>query len=169
MENVFENEKFPISSKLEIEPSSMFQVSFRPNKSHLVQFQLSILLRITHLTTHSIFTFSKKFQSRYEFQISSSNYDFSQGMGGQLGYWGLWIDASFEFGNCSPSCSTYAGYKMLSGSPVFTIAGLEVWCAEGIYNLSDENGSTVNSVTDYLNKVLFSHWECSKSTLTCIL
>lgn len=73
-------------------------------------------------------------------------------MGGQLGYWGLWIDASFEFGSCSPSCSTFAGYKMLSGSPEFSIAGIEVWSAEGAYNL-DENGSTVDSVTDYVKKV----------------
>lgn len=64
-------------------------------------------------------------------------------MGGQLGYWGLWIDASFEFGSCSPSCSTYAGYSMLSGSPTFTIAGLEVWCAEG--NVQEENGSIEDS------------------------
>lgn len=73
-------------------------------------------------------------------------------MGGQLGYWGLWIDASFEFGVCSPSCSTYAGYQMLSGSPEFRIAGLEVWAAEGPFN-PDENNSTVNSVGDYLKKV----------------
>ena len=51
-------------------------------------------------------------------------------MGGQPDYWGLWIDGSFEFGSCSPSCSTYGDYKMLSGSPTFAINQLEVWCAE---------------------------------------
>lgn len=70
------------------------------------------------------------------------------GMGGQLGYWGLWIDASFEFGSCSPSCSTYSGYQMLSGSPEFRIVGLEVWSAEGMYNLNDENGSIVDSISE---------------------
>lgn len=77
-------------------------------------------------------------------------------MGGQLGYWGLWLDASFEFGTCSPSCSTYSGYQMLSGSPEFRIAGLEVWSAEGMYNLNDENGSTVNSMSDCMKVKLYN-------------
>ncbi len=72
-------------------------------------------------------------------------------MGGQLDYWGLWIDAGFEFGSCSPTCSTYAGYKMLSGSPEFGIAGVEVWCAEGIYG-TDENEGAANSVIQFLKK-----------------
>ncbi|KAJ1650821.1 hypothetical protein IWQ61_008468 [Dispira simplex] len=50
------------------------------------------------------------------------------GMGGQLGYCGLWIDPSFELGAsyAGPLCSTYNSPR-LSYHETFHIASVEVW------------------------------------------
>lgn len=52
------------------------------------------------------------------------------GMGGQMSYWGLWIDSEYGIGQCSISCSTYSNYSMLSANKDFKIDSLEVWCVK---------------------------------------
>lgn len=51
-----------------------------------------------------------------------------QGMGGQLEYFGLWIDSSFNHGHSKavPKCTTY-GSPQLSGKPEFVVDLMEVW------------------------------------------
>lgn len=52
------------------------------------------------------------------------------GMGGQIDYWGLWLDAEYGLGQSNVSCSTYNNYSMLSGNKDFKITSLEVWCVK---------------------------------------
>jgi hypothetical protein len=47
-------------------------------------------------------------------------------MGGTLEYFGLWLDAEFGSGKCSPTCTTYSS-PQLSAHQEFTIDHLEVW------------------------------------------
>lgn len=53
------------------------------------------------------------------------------GFGGQLGYFGIWIDADFGKGSCkgTPMCSTY-GNQILSAKEDFEIEAIEVWCVK---------------------------------------
>jgi len=60
------------------------------------------------------------------------------GMGGQFGYWGLWIDSEYGIGKSSPSCSTFNNYSMLSANKDFTIDSLEIWCVKEKPKLDDE-------------------------------
>ena len=62
-----------------------------------------------------------------------------QGMGGQLEYFGLWIDSDYGKGKCSPSCSTF-NCRQLSSQPEFKIERLEVW-AVGPEPVKDEDES----------------------------
>lgn len=48
-------------------------------------------------------------------------------MGGQHGFWGLWIDSEYGKGQTSPSCTTYQGYQQMSHSKEFSYRHLEVW------------------------------------------
>jgi len=48
-------------------------------------------------------------------------------MGGQLEYFGFWIDAEFGHGKAAPSCTTYNSRQSLAGKQEFTIDRLEVW------------------------------------------
>ncbi|CAH1116496.1 unnamed protein product [Phaedon cochleariae] len=48
-------------------------------------------------------------------------------MGGQHGYWGLWIDSEYGKGETSQSCTTYTGYQQMSHSKDFSFRHLEVW------------------------------------------
>lgn len=50
------------------------------------------------------------------------------GMGGQLDYYGMWIDQSFNKGHSKavPKCTTF-GSPQLSASPEFTVVNIEVW------------------------------------------
>lgn len=48
-------------------------------------------------------------------------------MGGQLNYFGIWLEASFGTGHCKGEpCTTY-GNPRLSGKENFHIDELEVW------------------------------------------
>lgn len=51
-----------------------------------------------------------------------------QGMGGQMDYFGLWIDSSFNHGHskAKPKCTTY-GSPQLSAEPEFEVDIIEVW------------------------------------------
>lgn len=51
-----------------------------------------------------------------------------QGMGGQHGYFGLWLDCDFGRGHsrARPKCTTY-GSPQLSGNEDFTLDSMEVW------------------------------------------
>ena len=48
------------------------------------------------------------------------------GMGGQLEFFGLWLDAEYGKGKCAPSCSSFAAPR-LSKDENFTYHHLEVW------------------------------------------
>ena len=48
------------------------------------------------------------------------------GMGGQLEYFGLWLDAEYGKGKCAPSCSSFAA-PQLSKQETFTYHHVEVW------------------------------------------
>ncbi|XP_061196760.1 MTOR-associated protein MEAK7-like [Saccostrea echinata] len=50
------------------------------------------------------------------------------GMGGQMDYFGLWIDSSFNHGHskAKPKCTTY-GSPQLSADPEFEVDVIEVW------------------------------------------
>lgn len=52
------------------------------------------------------------------------------GMGGQMDYWGVWMDAEYGLGQSNVSCSTFNDYVMLSGVKDFKIDSLEVWCVK---------------------------------------
>ena len=51
-----------------------------------------------------------------------------QGMGGQLEYFGLWLDHSFGPGHscAQPTCTTY-GSAQLSAQQKFQLNNVEVW------------------------------------------
>ena len=51
-----------------------------------------------------------------------------QGLGGQLGYFGLWIDYTFNSGHSKaiPKCTTY-GSPQLSAKSEFEVDRIEVW------------------------------------------
>lgn len=59
---------------------------------------------------------------------SASVFYYFQGLGGQLNYFGLWIDFTFNNGHSKavPKCTTY-GSPQLSGSPEFVVDSIEVW------------------------------------------
>jgi hypothetical protein len=48
-------------------------------------------------------------------------------MGGQLEYFGLWLDENFGTGHCKGQPSTTYGNPQLSASENFHINELEVW------------------------------------------
>ena len=48
------------------------------------------------------------------------------GMGGQLDYFGLWIDSEYGKARCAPSCSSYSS-PQLSESEYFHYDHLEAW------------------------------------------
>lgn len=48
-------------------------------------------------------------------------------MGGQLDYWGLWLDCEYGQGECSETCTTFKNYSQLSVNKRFEIRNIEVW------------------------------------------
>ncbi|KAH3772580.1 MTOR-associated protein MEAK7-like [Dreissena polymorpha] len=73
------------------------------------------------------------------------------GLGGQLEYFGLWIDSSFNSGHskAKPKCTTY-GSPQLSCHPEFTVECLEVWAVgpEKKKNDSDDEEEAKTSILD---------------------
>lgn len=49
------------------------------------------------------------------------------GFGGQIDYFGLWIDSMLRNGSCMSTCSTYVDFAPLSASNIFQIKNIEVW------------------------------------------
>lgn len=70
------------------------------------------------------------------------------GMGGQMNYWGLWIDSDYGNGQSSVSCSTYCDYSMLSASKDFKIDSLEVWCVKEKPRQDDDEERRIPSNKD---------------------
>jgi len=69
----------------------------------------------------------------------------SKGYGGQLNYFGLWIDGNFETGHskAKPLSTTYNS-PCLSGKESFKIKNIEVWCVlEPEPDPNAEDGSDV--------------------------
>lgn len=70
------------------------------------------------------------------------------GMGGQMGYWGLWIDSEYGIGQSNISCSTYSDYSILSATKDFKIDALEVWCVKEKPKEDDEEERKIPSNKD---------------------
>lgn len=70
------------------------------------------------------------------------------GMGGQMDYWGLWIDSEYGKGQCNVSCSTYSDYSMLSAVKDFKIDSLEIWCVKEKPKEDDEEERQTISIKD---------------------
>lgn len=70
-------------------------------------------------------------------------------MGGQLGHFGLWVDADFGKGHSSEGCSTYQRVPTLSAEKEFAIEHLEFW-AVGPPPKEDSDDETVS--LSFLNK-----------------
>lgn len=70
------------------------------------------------------------------------------GMGGQMDYWGLWIDSEYGIGKSSISCSTYSDYTMLSATKDFKIDSLEVWCVKEKPKSDDDEERKIPSKRD---------------------
>ena len=62
-----------------------------------------------------------------------------QGMGGQFGYMGLWLDYEFGKGHskAEPTCTTY-GSPQLSEKPEFVMETVEVWAVGPKPTLPDQ-------------------------------
>jgi len=71
------------------------------------------------------------------------------GMGGQMDYWGLWIDSEYGKGQCNVSCSTYSSYSMLSAVKDFKIDSLEIWCVKEKPIQDEEERRTTSSKDDW--------------------
>ena len=101
-------------------PSQFPPFYMRYNLGHKKPDELFFPWRLTiksvKSTSHEIITFS------------ADIYFFSQGMGGQLNYFGLWLDENFGSGHSrgQPSCTTY-GSPQLSSEEEFKIDRLEAW------------------------------------------
>ncbi|WAR12882.1 MEAK7-like protein, partial [Mya arenaria] len=81
----------------------------------------------------------------------ATGYNENFGFGGQLNYFGMWIDYSFNSGHskAKPKCTTY-GSPQLSGSPEFVVDHLEVWAVgpEKKKNDSDDEDDAKTSILD---------------------
>jgi len=66
------------------------------------------------------------------------------GFGGTLEYFGIWLDAEFGKGKCSPTCTTYES-PQLSSTQEFDIDHLEVWAVgpEPTQNEDEKNSRSV--------------------------
>ncbi|XP_064541911.1 MTOR-associated protein MEAK7 [Drosophila montana] len=62
------------------------------------------------------------------------------GMGGQFGFWGLWLDCMFGEGQSVESCTTYCDYVQLSKRKQFKIRNMEVWAVGDLPVKEDDEG-----------------------------
>lgn len=71
------------------------------------------------------------------------------GMGGQFGYFGLWLDYEFGMGHSKahPKCTTY-GSPRLSAQEEFRIKTLEVWGVGPEPGAQDNQGAGRGSILD---------------------
>ncbi|XP_045894056.1 MTOR-associated protein MEAK7 isoform X2 [Micropterus dolomieu] len=71
------------------------------------------------------------------------------GMGGQHGYFGLWLDSDFGRGHsrARPKCTTY-GSPQLSGEEDFTLDSMEVWAVGKPPEPEGEEGEAKKSILD---------------------
>eukprot|EP00095_Tigriopus_kingsejongensis_P010338 maker-scaffold525_size146620-snap-gene-0.13 protein:Tk10338 transcript:maker-scaffold525_size146620-snap-gene-0.13-mRNA-1 annotation:"tld domain-containing protein kiaa1609 homolog" len=76
------------------------------------------------------------------------------GMGGQMDFFGLWIDSEYGKGRCAPSCSSYSS-PQLSKEEHFHIDHLEVWgVGEEPADLDEENTRSVLDVNPETQAVM---------------
>lgn len=70
-------------------------------------------------------------------------------MGGQHGYFGLWLDSDFGRGHsrARPKCTTY-GSPQLSGEEDFTLDSMEVWAVGKPPEPEGEEGEAKKSILD---------------------
>lgn len=76
-----------------------------------------------------------------------------QGLGGQLNYFGLWIDYTFNSGHSKavPKCTTY-GSPQLSGSQEFVVDHIEVWAVGPEKKSHDSDDEEVRNEERSLSK-----------------
>ena len=68
-----------------------------------------------------------RYNSNYQYLNSKAKtFPNGLGMGGQLEFFGLWLDAEYGKGKCAPSCSSFAS-PQLSRNEDFTYHHVEVW------------------------------------------
>ena len=68
-----------------------------------------------------------RFNANYQYMnIKQKTMPNGIGMGGQLDFFGLWLDSEYGHGRCAPSCSSYAS-PQLSKEECFQYTHLEVW------------------------------------------
>ncbi|XP_067000544.2 MTOR-associated protein MEAK7 isoform X2 [Anabrus simplex] len=72
--------------------------------------------------------FSSGYNEHYQYMnLKQQTFPNGLGMGGQIEYFGFWLDAEFGKGHSSETCTTYKNYKMLSSSKQFKVNHVEVW------------------------------------------
>jgi TLD len=76
------------------------------------------------------------------------------GMGGQLDFWGLWLDGEFGTGVSSESCTTFESFEQLSGCKKFEIKTMEVW-AVGPEPQPDEDEVSLKINIRRFNETMF--------------
>lgn len=69
------------------------------------------------------------------------------GMGGQLEYFGLWIDAEYGKARCAPSCSSYSS-PQLSKDEYFKYDHCEVWAVGPEPELDEDEMEARSSALD---------------------
>ena len=70
-----------------------------------------------------------RYNSNYQYMnTKAKTFPNGLGMGGQLEFFGLWLDAEYGNGKCTPSCSSFAT-PQLSKKENFTYHHVEVWGA----------------------------------------
>ncbi|CAG7787055.1 unnamed protein product [Allacma fusca] len=80
-----------------------------------------------HLSPKLVPYNSTSFNQNYQYlNVQQQTMPNGLGMGGKLEYFGLWVDAEFGKGKCSPSCTTFT-CPQLSKNQEFNIQALEVW------------------------------------------
>jgi len=67
------------------------------------------------------------FNNNYQYyNVNAKTFPNGIGMGGQIDFFGLWLDSEYGKGKCAPSCSSYAS-PQLSKEESFTFDHVEVW------------------------------------------
>lgn len=87
---------------------------------------------------------STSFNQNYQYMnLKAKTLPNGIGFGGQLDYFGLWIDAEYGKARCAPSCSSYQN-PQVSKEEYFHYDHLEVWAVgeEPVKDDDDEEGGT---------------------------
>jgi hypothetical protein len=70
-------------------------------------------------------------------------------MGGQHGFWGLWLDSEYGLGESSESCTTFKDYTLLSAVKNFKIRNVEVWGVGPEPKLDEDDVSVLSNFPSF--------------------